>query len=302
MPVSVSDARSNRNDQIAHAVAVLGRSKPRIAVFKAIYFGKRKIKTVTEIVKITKLARKIVLNEAKRLANQDIVRSIRLPEHGLSYEKDPFYTANKDEILRQVANPARRKNFPTKYSKGGNGQVKIFREVRVPAAQAKAVTVDDIDSFARVRKIGRNRPNTKMAEATFKAGLQKIIGERGRFQDWGGEQNDLFTTTLRLGNRRRPTAFALKGPGLARKLTLARFGKNGNQLPRLFNSPAEVFLVQHWRDIDQDVFGQMQVYASFKSSMERKPVWYGVIDGQDSTRLIEAYPDAFNQRRRRRRG
>ena len=36
---SVTDARSNKNDQIKHAVETIGRSKDRLKVFKAIYKG-----------------------------------------------------------------------------------------------------------------------------------------------------------------------------------------------------------------------------------------------------------------------
>jgi len=46
---AVSDHRSNRNDQIRTAVDVLGRSKDRLKVFKAIYRGKKALKTVPEI-------------------------------------------------------------------------------------------------------------------------------------------------------------------------------------------------------------------------------------------------------------
>jgi len=70
MPLNVSDARSNANDQIAHAVAVIGRSKYRRAVFEAIYFGKKPSKTVDEIAVKTGLSAKRVLEEAKKLSGR----------------------------------------------------------------------------------------------------------------------------------------------------------------------------------------------------------------------------------------
>ena len=48
MALSVSDRSSNKNEQIEHAAEVLGRSSQRIKVFKAIYTGKKGIKTVKE--------------------------------------------------------------------------------------------------------------------------------------------------------------------------------------------------------------------------------------------------------------
>lgn len=44
MVQNVSDARSNPNDQIAHAVKVLGKSKDRLAVFIFFITGKRKLR------------------------------------------------------------------------------------------------------------------------------------------------------------------------------------------------------------------------------------------------------------------
>ncbi len=76
MPLTVTDPRSSPADQIAHAVQVLGRAKQRIAVFRAIYFGKRRVKTVNEIATATGLDRIRVLQEGKLLADNQIVNQI----------------------------------------------------------------------------------------------------------------------------------------------------------------------------------------------------------------------------------
>ena len=85
MPISVSDARSSPADQIAHVVEVLGRSNQRIAIFNAIYFGKKQAKTVNEKATTTGLSR--VLTEGKRLADNPIVRQIGA-FGTTAYEKD----------------------------------------------------------------------------------------------------------------------------------------------------------------------------------------------------------------------
>jgi hypothetical protein len=92
---------------------------------------------------------------------------------------------------------------------------------------------------------------------------------------------------------RRAAAFAFKGPGQPGRLTIARMGKNGDQGPRLFQEPAAVFIVQHWREIDPEVLSLLHSLAIARSATSGQPIWYGVIDGQDSDRIRLAYPDAF---------
>ena len=155
------------------------------------------------------------------------------------------------------------------------------------------ITVDEIDTFRKVRHVKANTHPNPMPEARFKRGIQRILGERGRFKDWGGERNDLLTTRLVLKGKRRAAAFAFKGPGLRGILTPGRMGKNGDQIHRLFNSAAEVFLVQYWNQIAESVLEQMEEFAKAKSVSDGKEIFFGVIDGQDSNRIITAYPKSF---------
>jgi hypothetical protein len=78
MTSAVSDARSNSNDQIAHAAGALRLSPRRRKVFNAIYLGKKKAKTVTELMAATKLNRIAVLDEGKKLAGLHIVNQIKI--------------------------------------------------------------------------------------------------------------------------------------------------------------------------------------------------------------------------------
>jgi hypothetical protein len=220
----VSDIGSNADENIAHAAKVIGRSTHRRRVFDAIYTGKRRVKSVHDLMRLS-------------------------------------------------------------------GQ----------RAQVQHLTVDEIYSFRRVRSIGNSGPEigNELSEAEFKSGLQRILGEDGRFKDWGGEIADLFTTQFRVERRRRPVALALKGPATKGKLTPGKMGKNGDQIQRLFEAPAEVFLVQYCRQVDSAVPTQMKQLAIVKSLMTNSRVFYGVIDGKDSRRLMCAYPDAFRRVRRR---
>jgi hypothetical protein len=132
-----------------------------------------------------------------------------------------------------------------------------------------------------------------MLEDVFKKGVAKILNETGEFKDWGGEKGDLFTTLLTMRGHRLAAAFAFKGRGRSGTLTPARLGKNGDQIQRLFTSDAEVFMVQYWDQIDESVLSQMGTAAIAKSYATGKPIYYGVIDGSDSSRLIAAYISAF---------
>lgn len=113
----------------------------------------------------------------------------------------------------------------------------------------------------------------------------RLHEREARFQDWGGEPNDLYTTKVRFKGKRRPVAFAFKGPGTKGMLTPKKLGKNGDQIQRLFLSPADIFLVQYHDQVGQAVYEQMKVFATVCSIREGKQIWYGVIDGDDSNRI-----------------
>jgi hypothetical protein len=299
MPITVTDSRSNAADQIAHAVEVLGRATQRIAVFRAIYFGKKRVKSVNEIATATGLSRIRVLQEAKLLADNHIVNQIRAA--GVtSYEKDPFYSTNKKRILRFVQDPVAFGRFPTRTRPRVSPSTPVAISIPGPRIKIRHITVDDIDSFARVRNT-RIEPGAyaRMPEARFKRGVARILRESGRFTDWGGERNDLYTSRIRISGRRLPAAFAFKGPGIRGVLTPRHMGKNADQIQRLFKTPAVVFIVQYWGQVSEAVIEQMEEFAKAKSAVEGSEVFYGIIDGDDSNRLLHAYPRAFQQHQRR---
>jgi len=289
MPLPVSDKASNKEENIRHAAEVLGKSKDRKRVFEAIYFGKKNVKTVEEIVEATGLPRKRVLEEAVRLANQQIALKVRV-NGKLAYQKDGFIASNKSKILRVAGRPSEIAKIPTKR----NLAVTVSREViaRLPKAAVNVdkITIDDIDNFSEARKIGRTNPPKPMREETIKNLFKRILGEEGAFKDWGGEKNDLYTTRVRIDGKRYYAAFAFKGKGTKGKLTPAKMGSNADQIQRLFTTEAEVFIVQYWGQIDQSVIEQMRPFAMAKSASEgSKTIYYGIIDGQDTQRLLAAY-------------
>jgi hypothetical protein len=293
-PTQVTDVRSSPNEQIAHAATVLRKSKDRKRVFEAIYSGKRKVKTVSRIVKMAGLDRIRVLQEGKVLVNNNIVRQVKL-ERETAYEKDSFFSQYKSRILSLAADRRKLERFPTKYNPRTG--VPLVVTVRIPKqlVQTKHVTVDDIGNFRKAWRIERRAAGdgVPIAEGKFKAGIKELLGEAGHFQDWGGEQNDLLSTRVRLDGKRKSTAFAFKGKGQRGTLTPKLMGKNGDQIQRLFRSPVELFLLQYWGQISESVLEQMKDFASLKSVHDGKKIYFGIIDGTDTARLIAAYPKNF---------
>ena len=295
MPIEVSDVRSNPQDQIAHAGRVLGRSDPRRKVFAAIHAGKKQAKTIGDIEKITGLPRKTILNEARVLFNNNIVRSTKINGE-LAYVKDPFYTANKDKILRLASNPKALERFPTKTNPRTTSTTEVILRLPKPSVRIQQLTIDDIDSFEKVVGVQPTGLLTPILERFFKDGLKRILHEEGDFQDWGGETDDLFSTRMILNGVRVSVALGLKGKGTSGKLTPDKMGKHGDQIQRLFRAPADVFIVQYWGQVDESVYEQMKAFATMKSVLEDRTIYFGVIDGQDTTRMIQAYPENFAER------
>ena len=192
-PVSVSDSRSNKNEQILHAAEVIGRSAHRRLVFEAVYYHKKRTKTVTEIVARTQLPRVRVLQEGRRLVQQHVIGQTK-SDGDIAYVQDPFFQANKKQILALVDSKPKREEWPSKRSPHAVNPVSRSRSGSA-AATAKYITVDEIDSFSRVRNVPPLDAEP-LSEEAFKLGLQAILDEEGEFKDWGGEDNDLFTPQL----------------------------------------------------------------------------------------------------------
>lgn len=292
MTQEVTDVRSNPNDQIDHAKRVIGLSKDRRKVFIAISTGKNKIRRVEDVVKATGLRRKRVLEEAAILANNQIIIKDR-DEKGLFYQRDRFYSQNKKKILNLIDNKKAAANFATKT----RPKMTVTSIVAFPKdmVKIKHITIDDLDSFSKVRKVKRPRKlvYAPIDEKKFKEGVKRILGETGEFQDWGGEKNDLLTTRLKKGGKRYATAFGFKGKGTTGILTPKKMGKRGDQVQRLLGSPAQIFLVQYWGQIDDSILEQMKEFAKTKSWSDGNTIYYGIIDGYDTQRLMQAYKRYF---------
>jgi len=293
MPVNVADIRANLNENILHAVTIIGKSKDRRKVFEAIYRGKRPVKTVDAVADDTGLSRVRVLQEGGKLHANHIVEKTKL-DNQTAYRKDGTYADHKKKILAILDAPEKASKYPTKQSpRISSATYKIVIHGKKP--KIISITVDDVDSFRKVQKVRSIDASLQLetiAESTVKNGLQRIIGETHSFKDWGGEKNDLYTNKLRLKGKRRTAAFALKGRATRGTLTPSKMGKNGDQIGRLVSSSAEVFFVVYHGKVEESIVSQLQAYALGKS-MSGTPIYFGVIDGDDLNRLWQAYRSCF---------
>ena len=156
--------------------------------------------------------------------------------------------------------------------------------------------VEDIDSFRKVRDVNSAMvlPYLKngyldRAEDEIQLSLEQILNVPFHKKDWGGENNDLYTANLVVNGERRATAFLLKGNGLKRsEMRISDCGKNGDQIIRLLDCPAELFVIQFVGNISEMVIKDIESKVAEKRSQDKK-AWYLIMDGQDTARVLMAY-------------
>ena len=156
--------------------------------------------------------------------------------------------------------------------------------------------VEYIDSFRKVRDVN---PATVMdvlengylnlSEDSVQTALERILSVSFHKKDWGGELNDLYTTNVIINGTRHETVFLLKGNGL-RKTTMEikHCGVNGDQLLRLCRSPAKLFVIQFVGRISEAIVLDIDGKVRQKRS-QGIDVWYCIMDGQDTARVLRAY-------------
>lgn len=127
------------------------------------------------------------------------------------------------------------------------------------------------------------------SEDRVQLALEQILGVSFHRRDWGGEINDLYTANVVVSGARRASAFLLKGPGIGKKeLTIADCGKNGDQIVRLFTTPAELFVVQYVGPVGDMVIKDVQGKVT-ELRARGANTHYAIIDGQDTARILHAY-------------
>jgi len=299
--MEVSDSSSHRRDQIANFAEVLRNAPAKQKVFEAVYYGKKKVKTVKEISITTGYKSKRVTEIAKPLA-----RGEKLFEQGRMktkqgmvtiYKKIDFVVTNKKKILTLARNSKRFDKYFTKTNSKGESKSMQTIILKVPfKAETIYVQLEQMEEFSRVKDVilKSSSAQDRLPEVAVKTGIIKLLGEAHVPKDWGGENNDIFSTKLTLFNKKRRVAFALKGPAKSGPLVPKMMGKNGDQIQRLFSAPAEVFIVQYEGEVKESIFTLMEQLAKAKA-VSGGPVYWGVIDNEGTKKIRVAYPKAFKK-------
>ncbi|MCL5998335.1 MAG: hypothetical protein M1546_20130 [Chloroflexi bacterium] len=157
--------------------------------------------------------------------------------------------------------------------------------------------IEDIDSFRKVREVEAAAVSHLLSDEGYldqpedfiQRALEQILNVPFHKQDWGGEINDLYTANVVVNGSRTPTAFLLKGRGTKhRVLEISDCGQNGDQLARLFDSPAQLFVVQFVGEISDNVIRDVEGKVKERRSTGES-AWYCTMNGQDTARLLHAY-------------
>ena len=293
--VHVRNVGGDKNDQIFSAYESIGRSEQRLEVFLAVCKGKKKEKSVSWIQKNTSLKNnKRVTEEAKKLVDDEVIMQLDYKINGeLGYKKVDFLCKHKNKILRLIHNKQVRENFHTKI----NPKIKVTpRHIDIKLSlpksgiKSKSISIQEIDNFSKIKNMKSMDYNLERNEDDIKDLFKNIAGEKGKFTDWAGEKNDLLTY-LTMNGKKILVAFAFKGKSkkLIKKLRPMDMGKNGDQVERLFTSPAEVFFVQFVGQIDDSMLTTMEQQATLKSYYTGKKIYYGIIDGNDTSKIFSKY-------------
>lgn len=128
---------------------------------------------------------------------------------------------------------------------------------------------------------------TMVPEQTVKELICRLLGDHSVPSDWGGEESDVLSANLVADGRRHVGAFLLKGPARFHPMKPTDLGKNGDQLYRLFNIPAQIYVVQHCHAIGAAVRKQAEAFALARSFVA--PCRVVFMDGLTSARLLRAH-------------
>lgn len=161
----------------------------------------------------------------------------------------------------------------------------------LPLELSFALRPECIDQFSSMdtswspskKEFGRLK---EFPEHLIKKLLCDLLGEPETPKDWGGEESDLFSANLSINGSRYTAAFLLKGPAQFHRMTPADCGKNGDQIYRLFNIPAQVYAIQHCHMIGPAVRKTAEAFTLHRTFTS--PCRYMLIDGTDTARLLRA--------------
>ena len=150
---------------------------------------------------------------------------------------------------------------------------------------------EDIDEFSKMAHIAVEDAEEWMnvmqnlPEKKIKFAFAELLAETPK-NDWGGESNDHFSSSVTVKGRRKTAAFLLKGPSKFKEMTLDMCGNRADQIHRLVDSDADISIVQHCHQIGEIVRRTLRNETVLPGGQGRK---YCLIDGKATYRILKAY-------------
>lgn len=171
-------------------------------------------------------------------------------------------------------------------TKGSGGPLNLMFSagLEVPPENIRQFAGMDSSWFPSKKEFGKL---ALVPEHEVKALICLLVGEHEVPNDWGGEESDVFTANLLVGDKRQTAAFLLKGPAAFHQMTMKDCGKNGDQIYRLFNIPAAVYIVQHCHNIGPAVRKTVEAFALQRALVS--PCNFVFMDGVTTARLLRAH-------------
>lgn len=168
----------------------------------------------------------------------------------------------------------------------------VFKDIEQVAdpsdSGSSQLYIEEIDSFSAATDVEPSNLDIdgrlEISEEEVKNRMRQIIDEPFTQADWGGERNDLFTSEVRLFGNRVDTAFMLKGPSVSGEMHVSDAGKRGDQVQRLFESPAELFIVQFNGKFEDRMIQHIKEQAEIANAD-----YYCIMNGTDTARVLKAY-------------
>jgi CHAT domain len=139
--IRVTDALSNRNEHLVEAVRAIGKPGTRkYRVFEAIYYHKKRIKTVSEIEQMTGLSRMQILQAGGELKKSGIVDQCTKSE--TAYVQIEAFQNMKGQILDYAKNPSKLQKLPTKRNlQMAAGSLSFVKPKRATRSNARPQTI-----------------------------------------------------------------------------------------------------------------------------------------------------------------
>jgi hypothetical protein len=164
----------------------------------------------------------------------------------------------------------------------GTVQMPHRRLLEIRAESFDALRKIDFNERVAISELERLRavPESRVKQ-TF-ASIFDIVDVQ---KDWGGERCDLYASNVAVGGKRKSCAFVFKGPAKFHPMELKDCGKNADQILRLYETDAEVLVLQHCHEVRASVRKTMEIFASGDLRRYRQ---FCIIDGFDTVRILKS--------------